>query len=1644
MAHKFQAKGVRRLANRGVAAVTRGDGLTERAPSWKLCARTRIYKYFSRKVIPIFNRDALKSFRLKLLKNEYFNAKFLSLYISSFVLIIFGIATIIPFYRDNSLAKENDKTFDPNEASSLSLALSSNTISLAINPTALGSFDSSSMTATVSTNNSTGYNLTMSADTTTLTNTSNDNNESINHIIPTLLSDKDNDNNPFTCTAATSSTCNFPSGYYGYKIGTESTDYLPVSTSATPIHNTNSAITDDETDIVLGAKLNASTAAGTYSGVNLTFIATTNLVPYNIQYNAGNITEGESVTNLPSPDTGNVDPSGTTITVSSTTPTRDGYEFVSWCTVMPTTSGDSDVCTNASGTTGVEYTPSATFTLYPTDATNITLYAMWAEAVSLYMQDMDYFSMNELMPNVNDKATLIDRRDDQKYTVAKLADGKWWMTKNLNIAGGTTLTAADTNVTADYVNSFTTSNNLTKVTSPTTGIQLPTSSTSGFNIISSNSNYAFVYNSANSGTISGNTTIAICNSDVPCFSYYSWDAATLGSGRSVSTDNAVVSQSICPKGWKLPTSNAASPYASDFFSLTTAYGMSSSSSSQSTSNFYNQAGPGTTANFLLSGYYLNGNYVGGGSYGDYWSSASYANTSRARDLNFSEGSVASANYYGDRYFGFAVRCLFDDTLYAAIANQNKGDFNMSTLNATLTTSNSGVYKYTGEHSDNNPDGTKGTNDIYFYRGIIDSSFASGTGSSAYGSSGDGTLYPNYVKLTTNDNITCWRIFRTTASGGVKMLYNGLWTGSTCANLATDANAVSDVYYNRGTPSSSSNGYGNEARVTYVGYNYNSTYGYDNTTSSNVATSTLFNNGTASKIRTETEKWYKTIIDTSNNGLFETNAGYCNDRTAYTINSVTPPPATSVVPYQTYSSYGVVFGAKKRLYSNYTASLECLNTTNLDLLDGVIGKSYPVALITADEAVLAGNGYNGREAYSKTSYLTSSAFWTLSPADRSNYGSIHVFLVNGTGTTGVNDAYEALGLRPAVSLTPHTTIIAGSGTAADPWIVQKPSLTINFDSGVISVAVKSGSATGSIVANITASGTKVDDLDLSVDYYLVPTYKDAYVLDNWTNASSSNASLSCSVDDTCDTTEAPSVSLSADVNAITLNSRSLSVSSIQDFTLSQCRTQATDNDVYVTDIRDDKIYTVRYINDACWMTQNLAYTGISSDAYGRMTLNTTTSNIDTNKTLSYNNLTSGNSYTEARLHVPNINDDSAALDLYTTSQLGAWYNYVAATGGTISGDSNPYTATYDICPKGWHLPSRNTAPGAVSSIENNLSAFNHLYGGFYDGGSLGYSTNNGYWWTNAAFNGSYRYSMYRGGDKFTTGTSNHYYGFYVRCVRTTNPTIADATYMQDVTQGMVESSPIETTYTLKDGRDNQEYTVAKLKDGKLWMTKNLNLAGGAVLNSANSNVSDTYIANMGTVSGLTVNTTNKTITLPSSSTTGFSDNNTAYVYNSACTSNSSYCGYYSWTAATLGGKNENGVAISTDGQDATASICPKGWKLPASGKTGDSSSTSTIGYKKGDFYGLLTAYGENLEASSYSNTGNFWSGAGAGTTANFLLGGRYLRNGTNNEAGDYGEYWSTSWSDSTSAYGLNFHESHASAATDNYRQQGWSVRCLFAG
>ena len=307
-----------------------------------------------------------------------------------------------------------------------------------------------------------------------------------------------------------------------------------------------------------------------------------------------------------------------------------GYEFNSWA--------KTDSATNAwLGSTSTENT------YYRMGDGNGAL-TLTSKAATPYMQDVTDEDLNGLIPNTGDTIELSDKRDNQGYSVARLADGKVWMTENLNLAGGTTISCDTSDCDSSY-------------TIPTTqgwqsGGKLPASSTSGFDT----NNYAYVYNS-------GNTT---CGSSNPCYSYYSWDAATLGSGRNITADNTDAPYSICPKGWHLPNTRTGTNSTSDFRALMIALG-----GSRSVEAYNNGTSPTGAVMFgritASPNYYRAGHYSssGGGGFnitGFYLSSTSQNSTSN-RQLYFGSNIVNPINPT-NRSYGASVRCVKkEDSLY---------------------------------------------------------------------------------------------------------------------------------------------------------------------------------------------------------------------------------------------------------------------------------------------------------------------------------------------------------------------------------------------------------------------------------------------------------------------------------------------------------------------------------------------------------------------------------------------------------------------------------------------------------------------------------------------------------------------------------------------------------------------------------------------------------------------------------------------------------------------------------------------------------------------------------------------------------------------------------------------------------------------
>ena len=178
----------------------------------------------------------------------------------------------IPISAHAEISKDNSTTFSINDETYLNLTLSSTNVALSLQPTAAGQFGKTSMTIDVDTNNTTGYNLTMTADTTSLSRSTAVN--GINYSIPTLT-------DSYTCTDETNTACDaFPVGYWGYKLGTDNSTYLPMTTATRSIRLVKEYINStDTTTLTFGTKLSNSIPTGIYQGVNLTFVAVTNYAP---------------------------------------------------------------------------------------------------------------------------------------------------------------------------------------------------------------------------------------------------------------------------------------------------------------------------------------------------------------------------------------------------------------------------------------------------------------------------------------------------------------------------------------------------------------------------------------------------------------------------------------------------------------------------------------------------------------------------------------------------------------------------------------------------------------------------------------------------------------------------------------------------------------------------------------------------------------------------------------------------------------------------------------------------------------------------------------------------------------------------------------------------------------------------------------------------------------------------------------------------------------------------------------------------------------------------------------------------------------------------------------------------------------------
>ena len=283
-------------------------------------------------------------------------------------------------------------------------------------------------------------------------------------------------------------------------------------------------------------------------------------------------------------------------------------------------------------------------------------------------------------------------------------------------------------------------------------------------------------------------------------------------------------------------------------------------------------------------------------------------------------------------------------------------------------------------------------------------------------------YPIYYyrgDLSLSNNLVfggfCWKIVRTTATGGVRMIYNGEVNGdNSCGTAAgnntertstqnhiklTQGSLDGDNYtYTPGTGSSKFPYNVNYQGHKYVGYMYE----------------TNEENDTDSNFKRVLDAWYSAYLTTYDNKIED--SVYCNDRTYTPLDAITNNYCSftrgkngipTTLCTRTIDAFGVSSGNKK--------------------------STYKVGFITYDEINLAGRSWN----YGMKDYLyNNDSYWIGSPRSSQSIVAFASILVrnNHLGFTSNTNVSTTSGVRPVITLNANTSY-TGTGTLTDPFIVS---------------------------------------------------------------------------------------------------------------------------------------------------------------------------------------------------------------------------------------------------------------------------------------------------------------------------------------------------------------------------------------------------------------------------------------------------------------------------------------------------------------------------------------------------------------------------------------------------------------------------------
>ena len=310
-----------------------------------------------------------------------------------------------------------------------------------------------------------------------------------------------------------------------------------------------------------------------------------------------------------------------------------------------------------------------------------------------------------------------------------------------------------------------------------------------------------------------------------------------------------------------------------------------------------------------------------------------------------------------------------NSLYEEVRSQTQPDTNINFGAISSDTNGKGVYTLSRTVSYAYP--------VYYYRGDVKN---------------NNVIFGGY----------CWQIIRTTTTGGIKLIYNGVPNNGACDNTGTDKEIGKSAFNTEAFDQK------------YIGYMYD-------------------NNTKNSTIKEVIDEWFATNLIDYLKYLEDT--PFYNERDF--VEGVGFPMA--------FAPRVRIWGNRTDNYAetvpNTTIKVGATNIEDVFSVSSDIGNgklTYPVSLITSDETVMAGGRGWISDSNTGTSeyYLKNKSwYWTISPAYFDPIvGFLGVYVDQlGIGCPIISDVG---GIRPVVSLQARTIYQSGEGTINSPYIITK--------------------------------------------------------------------------------------------------------------------------------------------------------------------------------------------------------------------------------------------------------------------------------------------------------------------------------------------------------------------------------------------------------------------------------------------------------------------------------------------------------------------------------------------------------------------------------------------------------------------------------